>query len=83
MSCFYDKSWERNCRILPGKSVFFILFISGIQILLKYQSEAGRTLKDLKAFTSSNEAFKAEINDLGARVEKFTSDFDIPGNEDI
>ncbi|VDN24315.1 unnamed protein product [Gongylonema pulchrum] len=55
----------------------------GVEILLKYQSKTGKTLKDLKAFTSSDAEFKNDIMKLGEEVQQFTSQFDIPGNEDI
>ncbi|VDM98094.1 unnamed protein product [Thelazia callipaeda] len=55
----------------------------GVQILMKYQSETGKTLKSLKEFTSSNEAFKIDINKLAEKVEQFASKFDIPGNDEI
>lgn len=55
----------------------------GIEILLKYKSEAGKTLKDLKAFTAENENFKADISKLAAKVEELSSRFDIPGNDII
>lgn len=56
---------------------------SGVEILLKYQSQMGETLKDLIGFTRSNEQFMADIDKLGEKVVQFTSQFDIPGNDDI
>lgn len=50
---------------------------------MKYQSEIGRTFKDLIIFTTSNKQFVTEINKLGKEVEQFASQFDIPGNDDI
>ncbi|KAL4003174.1 Serine hydroxymethyltransferase cytosolic [Acanthocheilonema viteae] len=55
----------------------------GVEILIKYQSQVGKTLKDLIAFTSSNEQFMADIDKLGEKVEQFASQFDMPGNDDI
>ncbi|VDN89320.1 unnamed protein product [Brugia pahangi] len=55
----------------------------GVEILVKYESQVGKTLKDLIAFTSSNEQFIADINKLGEKVEQFASRFDMPGNDDI
>ncbi|OZC09608.1 glycine hydroxymethyltransferase [Onchocerca flexuosa] len=55
----------------------------GVEILMKYQSQAGKTMKDFIAFTSSNAQFMADIDKLGEKVEQFTSQFDMPGNDDI
>ncbi|CAG9539107.1 unnamed protein product [Cercopithifilaria johnstoni] len=55
----------------------------GVEILVKYQSQVGKTLKDLIAFTSSNEQFMADIDKLGKKVKKFANQFDMPGNDDI
>ncbi|MCP9259439.1 Serine hydroxymethyltransferase [Dirofilaria immitis] len=55
----------------------------GVKILMKYQSQAGKTLKDLIAFASSNSQFMADIDKLGEKVEQFASQFDLPGNDDI
>uniref|UniRef100_A0A1I8EHJ6 Serine hydroxymethyltransferase n=1 Tax=Wuchereria bancrofti TaxID=6293 RepID=A0A1I8EHJ6_WUCBA len=55
----------------------------GVEILVKYESQVGKTLKDLIAFTSSNEQFIADISKLGEKVEQFASRFDMPGNDDI
>uniref|UniRef100_A0AC34QQL9 Serine hydroxymethyltransferase n=1 Tax=Panagrolaimus sp. JU765 TaxID=591449 RepID=A0AC34QQL9_9BILA len=54
-----------------------------IEIYAKYKNEAGKTIKEFKEFTEKNEAFRKEIFALGQRVEKFTDQFDIPGNADI
>uniref|UniRef100_A0A915PZL5 Serine hydroxymethyltransferase n=1 Tax=Setaria digitata TaxID=48799 RepID=A0A915PZL5_9BILA len=55
----------------------------GVEILLKYQSQAGKTLKDLKAFTSTSVDFMADIAKLAEKVEQFANQFDMPGNVDI
>uniref|UniRef100_A0A1I7VT62 Serine hydroxymethyltransferase n=1 Tax=Loa loa TaxID=7209 RepID=A0A1I7VT62_LOALO len=55
----------------------------GMEILMKYHSQIGKTLKDLIAFTSSNEQFIADIDELRVKVKQFTSQFDMPGNNDI
>ncbi|CAD6190286.1 unnamed protein product [Caenorhabditis auriculariae] len=54
----------------------------GVQIVKKYNEQAGKTLKDFKAFTESNDDFKKEIEALAKKVEEFSGKFDIPGNEE-
>ncbi|CAB3402176.1 unnamed protein product [Caenorhabditis bovis] len=51
-----------------------------ITILRKYNSQAGKTIKEFKEFTATNAEFKAEIEQIAKRVEEFSSKFDIPGN---
>ena len=53
----------------------------GVQIAKKYNAEAGKTLKDFKSFTETNEPFKKDVADLAKRVEEFSTKFEIPGNE--
>ncbi|MFH4981350.1 hypothetical protein AB6A40_008059 [Gnathostoma spinigerum] len=55
----------------------------GIKILQKYESQAGKSIKDLIEFTSTNEQFKKEIAALGERVEEFSAKFDIPGKDEF
>lgn len=55
----------------------------GIEILRRYMDQAGKTIKDLKTFTAENEHFKKDISYLKEQVEKFSSRFSLPGNEDI
>ncbi|KAE9554453.1 hypothetical protein FO519_002327 [Halicephalobus sp. NKZ332] len=54
-----------------------------IEIYSKHKNEAGKTIKEFKEFTENNEAFKKDIAALGEKVEKFTDQFDIPGNADV
>ncbi|CAI4232454.1 unnamed protein product [Auanema sp. JU1783] len=54
-----------------------------LNIALKYNAQAGKTIKDFKAFTETNEDFKKEIGALAEKVETFASKFEIPGNEEI
>lgn len=56
---------------------------TGVEILMKYQEQVGKTLKDLVEFTSSNAQIMADIDKLGEKVEQFASQFDMPGNDDI
>ncbi|VDP25126.1 unnamed protein product [Soboliphyme baturini] len=51
----------------------------GIQCTLKYQPNAGKLLKDFKAFCLKDEQFKAEVAAKKAQVEKFTDRFEMPG----
>ncbi|CAO4369043.1 unnamed protein product [Caenorhabditis nigoni] len=53
----------------------------GVQIAKKYNAEAGKTLKDFKTFTATNEQFKQEVAELAKRVEEFSGKFEIPGND--
>lgn len=48
---------------------------------MKYQkhADAGKTIKDFKAFLAKNAEFKAEVGALGERVKAFASKFDMPG----
>ncbi|VDK70256.1 unnamed protein product [Litomosoides sigmodontis] len=55
----------------------------GVEILIKYKSQVGKTIKDLVVFASSNEQFIADIDKLGEKVIQFASQFDMPGNDDI
>ncbi|VDM67626.1 unnamed protein product [Strongylus vulgaris] len=55
----------------------------GLQILLKYQGQAGKTMKDFKSFTETNKDFLKDIGELAEKVEAFTSHFDIPGNPEF
>ncbi|GMT18518.1 hypothetical protein PFISCL1PPCAC_9815 [Pristionchus fissidentatus] len=54
----------------------------GIEILLKHKETAGKTIKDVKAYTESNDAIKKELADLAKRVEDFSTPFEIPGNDE-
>lgn len=59
------------------------LFIhEGLQVLLRYQSQFGKTMKDFKTFTETNKDFRQEIEKLAQEVEEFSSKFDIPGNDE-
>ncbi|CAI5444662.1 unnamed protein product [Caenorhabditis angaria] len=53
----------------------------GIEIAKKYNAAAGKTLKDFKTFTATNEEFKNDIALLAQEVESFSGKFEIPGNE--
>uniref|UniRef100_A0A1I7XAK7 Glycine hydroxymethyltransferase n=1 Tax=Heterorhabditis bacteriophora TaxID=37862 RepID=A0A1I7XAK7_HETBA len=54
----------------------------GIELVLKYQGQAGKTIKDLKMFTTTNEEFKKEVSKLAEKVEAFSSQFEIPGKDE-
>ncbi|GMR40483.1 hypothetical protein PMAYCL1PPCAC_10678, partial [Pristionchus mayeri] len=54
----------------------------GISILLKHKAEAGKTIKDLKAYTETNESIKKELADLAEKVEAFATPFELPGNDE-
>ena len=53
----------------------------GIKIVLKHQDRAGKTIKDFKAFTETDDAFKKDIKALGEKVTDFSSKFEIPGGD--
>ncbi|KIH67239.1 glycine hydroxymethyltransferase [Ancylostoma duodenale] len=55
----------------------------GLEILLRYQGQAGKTMKDFKSFTETNKDFTKDIGELAQRVEAFTNKFDIPGNPEF
>lgn len=57
--------------------------ITGVEILIKYQSVCGKTLNELREFVGSNKEFKEDIGKLAEKVVQFTSSFDMPGNENI
>ena len=42
-----------------------IFGFTGIKIVLKHQDRAGKTIKDFKAFTETDDAFKKDIKALG------------------
>jgi len=55
----------------------------GVKILLKYQKDAGKTIKDLKEFTANNASIQSDLKKLGDEVMAFTEKFDIPGKDDV
>jgi len=55
----------------------------GVKLLLKYQSQTGKTLKELKEFTASNKEFQGETAKIAEAVENFAAAFDIPGNDEF
>lgn len=59
------------------------MIVTGVEIIRKYESRIGKTLKDLKEFTSSDTEFKADISKLGEEVEHFMSQFEMPGNDNF
>lgn len=46
-------------------------FALGLQVLLRYQSQFGKTMKDFKTFTETNKDFRQEIEKL-AQVGHFS-----------
>lgn len=58
------------------------LIDEAIKVYIKYQSVAGKTMKDFKEFISTNEDFKNDITNVANKVENFTEKFDIPGNDE-
>ncbi len=56
---------------------------AGVKILLKYQNEAGKTIKEFKEFTASNAAIQSDLKKLGEAVMAFSEKFDIPGKDDV
>lgn len=58
-----------------------IFIDEALQILLKYQDQAGKTMRDFKTFTEINKDFLKDVYELANKVETFTAKFDIPGNE--
>jgi glycine hydroxymethyltransferase len=54
-----------------------------IEIYVKHKDRAGKTVKEFKEFLEKDQEFLKEVKALGERVEKFTEEFDIPGNEEI
>ncbi|VDL67068.1 unnamed protein product, partial [Nippostrongylus brasiliensis] len=56
---------------------------SGLEILLRYQGQYGKTIKEFKTFTESNKDFLKDIDQLAQKVEAFSSKFDIPGNDEF
>ncbi|KAK0418276.1 hypothetical protein QR680_013472 [Steinernema hermaphroditum] len=54
----------------------------GVEICLKYNDKAGKTMKDFKAFCEASEELKADAKKLGDEVMAFTDKFPIPGNEE-
>ncbi|EPB76088.1 glycine hydroxymethyltransferase [Ancylostoma ceylanicum] len=55
----------------------------GLEVLRRYQGQAGKTMKDFKSFTETNKDFLKDIGELAQRVEAFTNKFDIPGNPEF
>ncbi|WKX99347.1 hypothetical protein Q1695_014324 [Nippostrongylus brasiliensis] len=55
----------------------------GLEILLRYQGQYGKTIKEFKTFTESNKDFLKDIDQLAQKVEAFSSKFDIPGNDEF
>ncbi|KAJ1355046.1 Serine hydroxymethyltransferase [Parelaphostrongylus tenuis] len=58
-----------------------IFIDEGLQILLKYKGHFGKTMKDFKTFTETNEDFLKDVKELADKVEVFSNKFDIPGND--
>jgi glycine hydroxymethyltransferase len=54
-----------------------------VEIYQKHQSKAGKTIKEFNQFAESDKDFLADIHALGAEVEKFTEQFEIPGNDEF
>lgn len=74
---------KNNFNFVVTSLEYPTITFTGVEILIKYKSQVGRTLKDLVAFASSNEQFIADIDKLGEKVMQFASQFDMPGNDDI
>jgi glycine hydroxymethyltransferase len=55
----------------------------GIQLTLKYQPKAGKTLKEFKQFVHSDPEFSQEVKALRVQVEDFASKFPMPGFTDF
>ncbi|TKR67644.1 hypothetical protein L596_023764 [Steinernema carpocapsae] len=54
----------------------------GVEICLKYNANAGKTMKDFKEFCDKSEGLKADTKKLSDEVMAFTDRFPIPGNEE-
>lgn len=56
-------------------------FNLAIEVYRKYESKIGNTNKEFKQFIESDKNFIDDINVVADKVVKFSSQFDIPGNE--
>uniref|UniRef100_A0A5S6QZK6 Serine hydroxymethyltransferase n=1 Tax=Trichuris muris TaxID=70415 RepID=A0A5S6QZK6_TRIMR len=51
----------------------------GIKLTLRYQSEAGKSLKEFRAFCGQNAELREQIGELRCKVQTFASAFPMPG----
>jgi hypothetical protein len=56
-------------------------FTLAIEVYRKHESKIGKTIKEWNQFCSSDKEFREELKTIAHEVEKFTSKFDIPGND--
>lgn len=53
-----------------------------VEVYRKHESKVGKTIKEWKQFSTTNEEFRNDLKTVAREVEQFTSKFEIPGNED-
>lgn len=62
---------------------YYWKFNLAIEVYRKYDSKIGKTNADFKEFIENDKNFIDDICLIANDVQKFTSQFDIPGNEII
>ncbi|CAD5215459.1 unnamed protein product [Bursaphelenchus xylophilus] len=52
-----------------------------IEVYKKHEHRCGKLIKDFKHFVETDQEFLKDIKEVARNVEKFTANFDIPGND--